>query len=397
VAKVGLVLSGGGARAAYQVGAIRALADILPEQRTPFRVVAGLSAGAINSAALAARADDFQTAATRLSEVWLSLTPDKVYRTDIPGLAAIAFRWAKDLSSGGVLGRSKVNYLLDTAPLRELLTQELDLSRIPEHIASGALRGIAVTATNYLTGNTVTFYDGAPSIEAWARRNRLAVRERIGVEHVMASAAIPIFFPPVAIDGKFFGDGGIRLTTPISPAIHLGAEKVLTIGIKYARSLEAQQERYRTVHSKHISVGEISGVMMNAVFLDSLDNDIERLERINRTLGFVPDEDRKRMPDLLRRIPSLALRPSQDLGQLAADQYQKFPATLRHLLRGIGATGDSGWDLLSYLAFQPGYVGHLMELGYADTMKRKGEIQAFMESDAEDTAPPSMLPPRVAP
>jgi NTE family protein len=261
-----------------------------------------------------------------------------------------------------------------------------------DHVESGLLRGVAISATDYLTGISVSFFDGVPSIEPWTRRGRIAIRERIGIEHVMASAAIPVFFPPVTIAGKFFGDGGVRMTSPTSPAIHLGAEKIVTIGIRHPVTMEDTVESHRVAQARSINVSEIAGVLMNSVFLDSLDNDIERLERVNRTLDFVPDPIRKRLPDRLRRIPCLALRPSTDLGRLAADQYEKFPATLRHLLRGIGATGTAGWDLLSYLAFQPEYVGKLMELGYADTMARDREIEAFFEADATDHAPPSMLP-----
>lgn len=381
---VGLVLSGGGARGAYQVGAILALAEILPDKHTPFRVLAGVSAGAINAVPLGIHADDFPRAAARLTEVWRSLTPDRVYRTDAVNLTRLGARWIKDLTMGGVLGESRSNHLLDTTPLRELLQRELDCSQIERHVATGRLRGIAVSATNYLTGSTITFFDAAPETKPWVRHGRLAVRGHITAEHVLASAAIPVFFPPVAIDGKLYGDGGIRMTTPVSPAIHLGAEKIVAVGIRYRRSSEQTLAMNREIEARSVSVAQISGVLLNAVFLDSLDNDVERLERINRTLGFISPEQRKRHPDLLRRIPALVLRPSKDLGRLAADQYDKFPVALRHMLRGIGATGDSGWDLLSYVAFQPGYVNQLIDLGYEDTMERRGEIEEFFAAPVED-------------
>lgn len=393
MSNVGLVLSGGGARGAYQVGAISALAEIIGQRQSPIRVLAGLSAGAINSTALAIHADDLSKGAARLAEIWSSLTPDRVYRTDFPKLATLGARWVKDLALGGQLGKHRANYLLDTAPLRELLAREMDTSQLRKHIDSGALRGVAVSATNYLTGSTVTFYDGAPEIKPWVRRGRIASREPLSVEHVMASAAIPVFFPPVMLAGKVFGDGGIRMTTPISPAIHLGADKVIAIGIRYYRSAEHTIALNRDTLANTVSVAQISGVLLNAVFLDSLDNDIERLERINRTLSFIKPEDRARHPDLLRRIPSLSLRPSKDLGRLAGDQYEKFPATLRHLLRGIGATGDAGWDLLSYVAFQPEYIRKLIELGYQDTIARAREVEDFFTRDAEDDAPMSHYPP----
>jgi NTE family protein len=382
---VGLVLSGGGARAAYQVGAIRGIAEILGQKTSPFSVMTGVSAGAINSTALAIGADDFPAAAALLADTWMSLTPDRVYRTDLPSLTGLGARWLKDLTTGGVLGKSHSTYLLDTAPLHELLHATLDTNRLPQHYASGVLRGAAVSVTNYLTGTTVTFYDGHPSIKPWVRHGRIAERLPIGVDHVFASASIPIFFPPVRVDGKLYGDGGVRMTAPISPAIHLGADKIVAIGIRYFRSTDQTIAMNRDITAESISIAQIAGVLLNAVFLDSLDNDMERLERVNRTLGFISEEDRKKNPDLLRRIPTLSLRPSQDLGRLAGDQYDKFPATLRHLLRGIGATGDSGWDLLSYVAFQPGYVGQLIELGYTDTMLQAKVIEDFFAAPVEKT------------
>jgi NTE family protein len=221
---VGLVLSGGGARAAYQVGALRALVEILGTQACPFSILAGLSAGAINCAALAVHAEDFAKAVEGLTSTWLSLTPGNVYRTDIPRLTSIGARWMKDLTTGGMLGASRANYLLDTTPLRSLLEHNIDLTHLARHFASGSLRGVAFSATNYLTGSTVTFFDGVAEVQPWNRYNRIAMRHTLSVDHVMASAAIPVFFAPVMVDGKPFGDGGVRMTAPISPAIHLGAD-----------------------------------------------------------------------------------------------------------------------------------------------------------------------------
>jgi NTE family protein len=379
MAMIGLVLSGGGARAAYQVGALRALSEVIGRDNTsPFKILTGISAGAINAAALAADGDSFSRAVEILTDTWMSLTPDRVYRTDTPTLASLGLRWFKDLTTGGVLGKSRATYLLDTQPLRELLQERMDLGRLRQHFKAGNLRGVALSATNYKSGSTVSFYDGAPEIEPWVRYNRLAFRESLRVDHVMASAAIPLFFPPVVIDGKPFGDGGVRMTTPLSPAIHLGADKLLAIGVRYARSTSQQLEINQSVGGGPISMAQIGGVLLNAVFLDAVDNDIERLERINRTLGLIPEATRRGSPDALRPIPALLLRPTQDLGTLAKYQYDSFPAVLRHLLRGIGATPDSGSDLLSYLAFQKDYVGKLIELGYSDTLARQGEIEAFL-------------------
>lgn len=383
MARIGLVLSGGGARAAYQAGAVNALSEIVGSKASPFTVMAGLSAGAINCAALASGADDLPRAARRLTEVWMSLTPQAVYRTDVPKLTTLGVRWLKDLTTGGTLGESRANHLLDTTPLRELLTREIDMTRLRTLVQSGHLHGVALSATSYFTGTTVTFFDGAPEIEPWARHDRIARRTALRVEHVLASSAIPIFFPPVSVDGSPFGDGGVRMTTPISPAIHLGAERIVTIGIRYGRSRDQTLALNREAHDERVSLARIGGVVLNGLFLDSLDNDLERLHRINRTLSLIPEEVRRGSPDLLRPIPAFALRPSQDLGRLAVDEHQHFPSMLKHLLRGIGASGEAGWDLLSYLAFQPGYVSKLIELGYEDTRARRAELETFLSASHE--------------
>jgi len=382
MANVGLVLGGGGARAAYQVGVLRALREIVGPGPSPFDVLTGLSAGAVNCAALAAGVADFNATVEQLTRTWLSVTPDAVYRTDVTSLTALGVRWLKDLTTGGVLGAGRSRSLLDTRPLRELVAREIDLSGLADHFASGALRAVAFSATNYLTGTTVTFFDGVPALSPWARHNRISERATLTIDHVLASTAIPVFFPPVHVDGRMFGDGGIRMTSPLSPAIHLGADKILAIGIRYFRSTEQVLALNAASQADGVTIAQIGGVLLNALFLDSLDNDLDRLKRINRTLSLIPEELRGRHPDGLRAIPALVLRPSRDLGRLAADQYARFPRMLRHLLRGIGAAGDSGWDLVSYLAFQPAYIERLIELGYTDALARRAEIEAFFEIDA---------------
>ncbi len=376
----GLVLTGGGARAAYQAGAIRAIAELTGARELPFRVLAGVSAGAINAAFLAAGADDFQGAARSLWEMWRQLTPDRVYRTDTRRLASIGTSWIRDLSLGGVLGTSPLNYLLDTSPLRAFFDEQLRVERIAGHVASGRLRGVAVTATNYFTGTAISFFDAAPEIRPWVRSTRLGRRATLQHNHVLASAAIPIFFAPVQIAGAFYGDGCVRMNAPTSPAIHLGAERVLAIGIRYFRTHDQTVLLNDGLQGDRLAVADIVGVLLNAVFLDSLDADLELLQRINLTVAHVPDERRQHLPDQLRPLPALALRPSQDLGRLASDQYDQFPAMLRYLLRGLGATGDRGWDLLSYLAFEPVYTLRLLELGYRDTLARRDEVSAFLSA-----------------
>jgi NTE family protein len=376
VGHTGLVLTGGGARAAYQVGALRALADIAPAGVLPFDVLAGISAGAINTVALASYAENFRDAARRLAMTWSSLTPDRVFRTGTLRLASIGSRWLRDLSAGGLVGKSGINYLLDAAPLRELIARDIPIGRMRRHLRAGRLHGVAVSATNYHTGSGVTFFEGAADIEPWTRSTRVGIRGRITVEHVMASAAIPLFFAPVAIGGTFYGDGCVRMVYPMSPAIHMGAERIVAVSVRHLHTPTetAQREVDEKVDSMPLS--EIAGVLLNAVFLDSVDSDLERLNRVNRTIALVP---REKLDSLgMRPIPALVLRPSEDLGKLAADEYVRFPRMLRYLLKGIGASGHAGEDLLSYLAFEPTYVGRVMELGYDDTMARKDEVAEFL-------------------
>ncbi len=380
---VGLVLTGGGARAAYQVGAIRALAEVLGRGASPFDVLTGISAGALNAVALASGADDFPSAAERLCATWAGLTPDRVFRTGALRLAGIGSRWLRDLSTGGLVGKSGINYLLDPAPLRLLIDQEIPLGRMRRHLRAGRLRGIAVSATNYNTGNGVTFFDAGPEVEPWTRSTRLGVRSRITAEHVMASAAIPVFFPPVNIQGAFYGDGCVRMHYPMSPAIHLGAARVVAISQRYLRPPAETAAREARSGAPSMPMSEIAGVLLNAVFLDSLDSDLERLQRMNRTLELVPRQRLENGELDLRPIPALVLRPSQDLGKLAADEYHRFPSMLRYLLKGIGATGHAGEDLLSYLAFEPIYVKRVMDLGYSDTIARRDEIAEFFLGDQQ--------------
>ncbi|HSD19188.1 MAG TPA: patatin-like phospholipase family protein [Anaeromyxobacter sp.] len=373
----GLVLTGGGARAAYQVGALRALAEVLGPGPLPFDIIAGISAGAINSLVVATGAEDFARVTQRLRATWESLTPDRVYRTGTLRLASIGSRWIRDLSAGGLIGKSGINYLLDPAPLRRLLESEVPIGRMRRHLRSGRLRAVAVSATNYHTGAGITFYEGANDIEPWLRSTRIGTRARITLDHVMASAAIPVFFPPIRIGRTFYGDGCVRMNLPMSPAIHLGADRILAISVRYLRPPGETLQREAKEKDDTLPLSEIAGILLNAVFLDSLDSDLERLQRINKTLALIPHDKLNHSDVDMRPVPALVLRPSQDLGKLAADEYGRFPAMLRYLLKGIGATGHAGEDLLSYLAFEPIYLKRVMDLGHADTLVRREEIEEF--------------------
>ena len=388
--KTGLVLAGGGARGAYQAGVLRGIAQILEESfedRPLFDVVTGISAGAINAAYLASCADRMVDASTGLAKLWSQLEIGSVIRTDTISLFSIAGRWLRDLALGGVLPSSvRSNHLLDAAPLREFLAANIDFGAIGRHIETDRLHGFAVSATSYGTGTAVTFFDAHESIEPWTRSSRLGWPTRIGLDHVLASAAIPILFRPVFVEGAYFGDGGIRMSTPLSPPIHLGADKIVAISVRHPRSRESTAQLNRRVEVREVSTADIAGVLLNAAFMDALEGDAERLARINQTIELIEERRRAEHPHRLRSIPMLLIRPSIDLGALASDQFRKLPAALRYLTKGIGASDERGADFLSYLAFDPTYTRPLLELGRRDALAKRDEIEAFFIPTAAKAA-----------
>lgn len=375
----GLLLTGGGARAAYQAGVIKAVADIYGKRENPFPIITGISAGAINGVCLAAYADDFQIAAQRLWDLWANLRTTDIYRADTLTLGRIALRWLIDLIFGGLKRRSRSTYLLDSSPLRSFLSREIDLERMRANLKNGHLRAVAFTATNFKTGTAITFVEGQDDIEDWVRTTRMSIRDRLTVDHVLASSALPIFFSPVRLRESFYGDGGIRLSTPLSPPIHLGADKVFAVGIRHPRSEQKVAELNFNEKMTTVSMGDVAGALLNSIFLDSLETDLERMERINRTLDMIPADVRAAHPNKLRVIPVLAVRPSQDLGQLASKHFKDFPPTLQYMLRGLGASSSRGSDLLSYLAFEGVFARELMRIGYDDVMARADEVRAFLK------------------
>ncbi|MFO1428912.1 MAG: patatin-like phospholipase family protein [Candidatus Competibacteraceae bacterium] len=380
--RIGLVLTGGGARAGYQAGVLKGIAEIVgpkADKVWPFQILVGTSAGAINSAFLASTSSgSFTEATTALDRLWSALTAEKVVRSDVLTLTALGLRWLRDLSLGGLLGNSRSTHLLDASPLWEFLSQQIDFTALKANLQKGALHGLAISATNYLTGSTVIFFDGAPAIEPWVRSSRVGIRTEIALKHVLASAAIPVFFQPVKLNGAYYGDGCVRLTTPLSPAMHLGADRVLAIGIRHRRPDKLTLRLIQSGEMPAISLVDIAGVMLNAAFLDALDTDIERMQRINKTIAALRLAG-KEHPDKLREVPLLVLSPSQDLGTLASEQFNRFSNMLRYLLKGIGASTEKGWDLLSYLAFDEAYTGRLLELGYQDALAQREVIQRFLE------------------
>ena len=385
----GLVLSGGGARAAYQVGVLRAVMKLRqeagagdPEGGNPFQVICGTSAGAINAAALACRADDIDRAVQDLCTVWEHFRAEQVYRADSLGVIRSGAQWLTMLSVGWLVAtwrRARPKSLLDNSPLADLLAQAVPLDRLPRLLTDGHLQALAVTASSYTSGEHVTFYQAARAMQPWSRTQRRAVPARIGLDHLLASSAIPFVFPSAELEwggaAEWFGDGSMRQTAPISPAIHLGATRVLVVG---AGRMQEPPDR-RVTNQGYPSLAQIAGHAMSSIFLDALAVDIERLERINRTLALLPAQ--ALAGTTLRPVQALVIAPSQRLDDIAARHQARLPLPVRTLLRGVGVSGQGrqaqGATLASYLLFESEYTRELMALGEADALARRDEVLAF--------------------
>lgn len=370
---IGLVMGGGGARAAYQVGFLRYLARHFPELEIPY--VTGVSAGAINAALLASHHGTLLQAVDELTELWSRLNVEDVFRVDGRSLMWNAFRWANQLVSGGIGGAARVRGLVDTQPLREYLTEVLhavkgELTGIRYNLESGRLKAVAISTSSYSTGQSVTWVQGQ-DIREWERPQRRARKTTLTIDHVMASAALPLIFPAVQVGNEWYGDGGIRLIAPLSPALHLGAHRVLAISTRYARSsAEADEPAVRG----YPPPAQVMGVLTNSVFLDQFDADALRLERLNQLLEHLPEEKRAG----LRPVKLLVLRPSVDLGMLANSYEARLPRAFRFLTRGLGTRQTRSPDFLSLILFQPDYLSALMDLGESDARARAAEIAEFM-------------------
>jgi len=372
--KSALVLAGGGARAAYQVGVLQALKEMLPDPKAnPFPIICGTSAGAVNAGALAVYADDFGHAVENLLEVWRRFEPRHVYRADFPGATANSVRWFAGFLFGAFLKNRRIS-LLDNRPLENLLARRLDFSRIEKNIKAGALDAVAITCSGYTSGQSCSFFEAAEHFEAWQRSQRIGIKTRISVEHLMASSAIPFLFPPYKLNREFFGDGSMRQIAPVSPALHLGADRVIVVGTARIRNDSPE----RTRGDLYPTLAQIAGHVMNSIFLDSLAVDLERLERINRTITAVPVETLKKMGLTLHHVDVLVLTPSEPLDMIAVKHVGNLPWTIRFLLRSVGAMRRGGANLASYLLFENGYCNELIELGYRDTLKRRDEVEAFL-------------------
>ena len=373
-----LMLSGGGARAAYQVGVLRYLAREFPA--TVPDILTGVSAGGINAAFIAARQEPYPEKIEQLAEMWRDLHIDQVFDVDIRDLAWRTLRWSGRLASGGNSPLPHAKSLVDTMPLRQVLERELQagtgpIEGIQTSLRDGWLRAFALTGSSYTTGQSITWVQthedlGMPSWERPARKSHCCP---LRVDHVMASAALPFFFPAIEVDGAWYGDGGIRLTAPLSPAIHLGAKKILAVTTRYTRTRE---EADRPMINGYPPPAQVAGVLFNAIFLDQLDGDALQLRTVNDLIAHLPEEKRQG----LRPVDLLVVRPSEDLGRLANAYEAELPKVFRFLTRGLGTRETRSNDMLSLVMFQPDYVKPLLELGESDAERRHADFATFLST-----------------
>lgn len=363
------MLPGGGARGAYQVGVLQALAEILPGTESPFPIISGTSAGAINAAVMASRAKDFAAGADRLAQFWGNFRCHHIYRTGWGHNLLTGLHWLASMTLGG-LGVANPRSLLDNRPLGELLERELRVDALAEAIEDGALHSLLVTASGYSTARAVTFFQAREDVEGWRAEKRVGRPARIRPDHLLASSALPLLFPARRIGHEYYGDGGMRHIAPLSGPIRMGADRLLIIGTR-----DTLPDPEPTEDAEYPGLGEIGGYLLDVIFMDYLTNDLARLRRINRTLEHVPPENRPETG--LRPIDSLLIQPSEDLREIANRHRHRIPASVRTLLRGVGAWGRG--RLPSYLLFEAEFCRELIELGYRDGMAQADGIRALME------------------
>jgi len=386
--KKGLVLPGGGARAAYQVGVLRAIVEMIPPgSPNPFPIISGTSAGAINSAVLASNADNYRLAVAQMARVWRNFRAHHVYRTDTWTMLRTSLHWMVTMISGGALLKHP-DCLLDSSPLRKLLARDVDFDKIAAAIEHGSLDALAITASGYGSAKSICFYQARPGHRPWHRIRREGRPGKISLDHLMASAAMPVIFSPVRIGDEFFGDGAMRQATPLSAAIHLGADRLLAISVRDEKG-ESPRDREWDVSP---SLGQIAGYMLDTLFMDGLYADLERITRINHLLEHLPQQSAVSGGRLLRRIDCLVIVPSEDIREIALKHAHQLPRSVRILLRGMGAMNRGGRQLISYLLFESGFTRDLIRLGYRDGKAQEEILRAFLydEPMSSLSAPSSM-------
>jgi NTE family protein len=406
-----LVLTAGGARGAYQAGVIKRISELpsLANRPAPFPIITGASAGAINGAAVAAHHDDFRHAAQLLVKLWSNLKASDVYRTDSASLAQNAGRLAVDFALGGLIGAGRVQSLVDSTPLFGFLGKHLQLEGIRRSVRDGGLYAFAVTATGYHSGRAFTFIEGKDGHPLWNKSRRVALRAELTLPHILASAAIPIVFPPVELplggSTAYFGDGAMRLITPLSPAIRLGAERLLAIGVRCQESADSLLRSELSTGEDFVSdlkrppLSQICGTLMNAIFLDHLDADLDHLKRMNAFVGAyqklaasVPVMPSEPDHEPMRTVTPLVISPSADIAIIAKTLEHRMPRSVRYLMDGLGTPDAQSADLTSFLLFDSAFTRELVQLGYRDAAQRMDEIEAFLR----DPAPVRTADPQVA-
>jgi NTE family protein len=398
---LGLVLTAGGARGAYQAGVLKRIGEIpaLRGRAAPFSIIAGASAGAINGAMVGATSADIHSGTQRLADLWSDLSVHNVFRSDALSLGCGGMRWLRDLALGGLIGGGTVPSLLDASPLRAHIAAHFPTSGISESIREGRLYAIAVSATSYHSGKSYTFIQGRAGHPLWMKSRRVALRVELTLDHILASAAIPIVFPPVLVRSEvgecYFGDGGLRLVTPFSPAIRLGASRLFAIGIRCQGAADALtraelrigEESHGGLESiSHPPLAQICGVFLNAIFLDHLDTDLDHLRRMNELIdahGNGNGTRRKRtaaskVSEPMRRVEPLVINPTADLAIVAAAFAHKMPRAIRYVMDGLGTPNAQSADLMSYLLFDSSYTRALIDIGYNDAANRIDEIEEFL-------------------
>lgn len=373
--KIALMLPGGGARGSYQVGVMKGIMQLLDDKngknKTPFSIITGTSAGAINAVVLASYANDLAHGTARLEQFWTQLHCSDIYRTDAWMISKTLLKTLASLLFGR-FGVKAPKSLLDNTPLRLYLTKQLHLSQINKHIENSILTGVAITASSYDTSVAKSFFQAHESIQEWNRTRRFGVREEINVAHILASTALPFLFPAQLVGNEYYGDGGLRMSAPLSPSIHLGADKILVIGTRDESPIPAPEQT-----SEFPSMGELGGYMLDTIFMDTLIADISRLHRINNTLDLV-DSD-KRHKTRLKKIQTLVIKPSVDVRNITEEHAKDIPKPVQNLLKIIGGWGKD-WRMPSYLLFEPSYTKALIELGYQDALRQKQDIRSFINS-----------------
>jgi NTE family protein len=364
-----LMLPGGGARGSYQVGVLKAISEIYSYKNDPFSIITGTSAGAINAVVMASYAENFSLGIARLEKFWTTIHCNDVYKTDGLTIFKTMFRMFAAILFGR-FGVRPPKSLLDNTPLRNLLTRELHLDQIQQAIDNNVLQGVSITASSYATSQAISFFQANKSVKPWFRTRRNGLGCKIGVEHILASASLPYLFAAELIGNEYYGDGGIRMTAPLSPAVHLGADKILIIGTRDEGPIPAP-----STPTEYPSMGELSGYMLDTIFMDRLMADISRMKRINNTVSLLKQEDKSKVN--LKQIDTMLIKPSLDVRDVTKKHADSIPTPVKTLLKTIGGWGKE-WRMPSYLLFEPSYTKALIQLGYDDAMNQEQEIIKFL-------------------